>query len=242
MFWIVVIGFLLMVFGAAAGLSPVFPLTSRQTRVGLFTNGTSPVPIAVTGTVAAASADVTALGSLAGVAIGAAVNIPGGTAGRTVVAMDDAAHTMTLSGTAGATGTVSLTFLNPGGPLLTQGANFRLFKSAYTPTVGTVLANLTAIEADFDGYAPKVLSMTLGYIDGTSVPYAQSQLLSFIKSAGVNTNSIYGWWIDDGTDVIAVGVYNIIVPMTNTGSELSGIFADGYPTGSGWTPLIPAAA
>lgn len=242
MVWLAVIGFLLLVFGAAAGLTPVFPLVSRQARVSYFTNGTSPDPILVSGTVATASPDVTAVGSLAGVAIGAAVNIPGGTAGRTVIAMDDAAHTLTLSGNAGATGTVTLGFTNPGGLLRTQGSTFKLFKSAFTPTPATTKADLDAIESSFDGYVEQTLAMTQGYVDGISVPYAQSQLLSFIKAAGVNTEDVYGWWIDDGTNVIAVGVFNIVVPMSTTGAELSGVFADGYPTGSGWQPLIPAAA
>ncbi len=242
MFWIAAIGFILLAFGLAAGLAPVYPLVSRQARVGRFTNGTSPVPLLVTGTVSTASPDVTALGSLAGVAIGALVLVPGGSQVRTVVAMDDAAHTMTLSGNAGATGTLQLSFFDQGGTLLTQGGNFRLFKSAFTPTPATVLADLTPIESTFDGYAPKVLTMTLGYIDSLSQPYAQSQLLSFIKAMGSNNESVYGWWIDDGTNVIAVGVFNIVVPMSTTGAELSGVFADAYPNPGGWQALIPAGA
>jgi len=240
--WLLAIGIVLALFGLAAlGLSPVFPSASRSARVDLFTNGGSAQPKTVNGTVAAASADITGLGDMSGVAIGSAVTIPGGTAGRTVVAIDNAANTATLSGTAGATGTVALVFTNPPGSLRTQGGSFRLFKSDYTPTVGTVLSDLTAIEADFTGYSAKTLAMTLGYIDGTFIPYAQSQLLSFIKN-GATGNTVYGWWIDDGTNVIAVAKFNVNVPLVNDGSELSGVFQDGYPTGTGWAPLIPANA
>lgn len=235
---IIAIGLVCLVFGAAAGLSPVFPLPSRSARVNLFTNGASSNPLTVNATSTSGSPDLTAVGSLAGVAIGAVVVSPLTPSGKTVVAMDDAAHTLTLSGNAGITGTEDFVFANPPNGLVTNGKSFRLFKSDFTPTVNTVLADLTAIEADFSGYAAKTLTMTLGYIDGTSVPYAQSQLLSWVKS-GATGNTVYGWWIDDGTNVIAVAKFDNLVALSTDGAELSGIFQDGYPTGSGWKPLIP---
>lgn len=239
--WMIVLG----VCGLALmvlGLLPTFTLPARSARVDLVTNGGAAQPLTVSMTTTSASPDVTAVGSLIGVSVGATVVGTGIPANTTIVAMDDAAHTATLSNNATASGTHNMTVTNPGGELRTQGASFRLFTTNYTPTVNTVLADLTAIEATFDGYAAKTLSMTLGYVDGTSVPYAQSQLLSFIKTAGVNVNDVTGWWIDDGTNVICAGKFNVTVPMATTGAELSGIFQDGYPSGSGWAPLIPAGA
>jgi len=223
----------------AAGLLPTFTLPARSARVDLVTNGGAAQPASVAMTTTSSSPNVTAVGDLTGVAIGSTVVGTGIPVNTTIVAMDDAAHTATLSNNATASGSITATVTNPGGELRTQGASFRLFTTNYTPTVNSDLAALVAIEADFDGYAAKTLTMTLGYVDGTSVPYAQSQLLSFVKAAGVTVNDVTGWWIDDGTNVIAAGKFNVTVPMATTGAELSGIFQDGYPTGSGWVPLIP---
>lgn len=238
---LVIAGLLFLGLVAAMGLSPIFTLGARQGRVNAFTYG-PPGSVSLAMTTTSASPDVTAVGDMLTVSIGSFVTGAGIPVGTTIIAMDNSAHTATLSHPATASASITATVTGSGGPLLTQQQNFRLFKDGFNPSVGMVLADLAAVECDFDGYDGKVLNMTIGYVDGTSTPFAQSQLLSFIKSAGVNANNVGGWWIDDGTNVICAAKYNITVPMATTGAELSGVFQDGYPSGSGWAPLIPANA
>lgn len=224
------------------GIVPVYPLQSRKTRESLITTGAAG-PLVLSVTSATASPDLTAVAAAAGLAIGATVTAPSGPMGKTVIAIDDAAHTATLSGNAGITGTQDFTFANPSTPSGLTGKSFRLFKATYTPSVNTVLADLTEIEADFTGYAPITLAMTQGYVDGTSTPVSQSQLLKFLATDAVTPNQIYGWWVDDGTNVLEVQLFsNPPVPMASAGAELSGVLADSYPTSYGWQPLIPALA
>jgi hypothetical protein len=227
---------------AMLGIAPVYPLQSRKNRESLITLGAGG-PITVTGTTGA-SVNVTALGSMVGVTIGAVVtgtdivNSPP----TTVVAIDNAAHTATLSQAATGVHTGPLVFQNASVNGLNAG-NFRLFASSYTPSVNTVLSDLTAIEATFTGYAPIVLAMTQGAVDGTGLPYSQSQLLKFVATDAVTPNQIYGWWVDDGTNVLEVQLFNNNpIPMATAGAELSGVLADSYPTQYGWQPLIPANA
>lgn len=226
---------------ASLMLSPVINLVARSARMDLITNGGAAEPLVIVATTGV-SVTMTAVGDLEGVAIGATVTGTDILAGTTVVAMDNAAHTVTLSQAATGIATSNKTFTNPGGVLRTQGANFNLFQTDLTPGTSMVLADYTAAVATFDGYSAKVLTMGLGYVDGTKNAFAQSQLLSFIKAAGVNTQNIYGWWIDDGTNVIMAAKFNAPIAMVDTGAEISGVFADGYPIGPSWQPLIPSNA
>jgi hypothetical protein len=235
------LGGLILLAIALMGYAPVYPLQSRKNREYLIANGAGG-PITVTGTTAAGTG-LTALGDMTGVAVGAKVtgtDIPNTPVTR-LVAIDNAAHTATLSQAGTGISTGPLVFNNPGVNEL-NGQSFRLYKAAYTPTVGTVLADLTEIEADFTGYVAKTLTMTQGYVDPLSTPISQSQLLSFVATDAVTPNDIYGWFVDDGTIVLAAGKFNVTVPMAVAGAELSGVLADGYPPGVGWQPLIPSNA
>lgn len=237
-FLLALLGVLGLVVLALMGLTPVFPLRARSARVSLFTAGQSPV---VTTGDTHTSTTIDSLASVEGIVLGMRVTGPGQPVAATYVTAITNTGTVTLSVAWTAT-TVgqAVTFTGVGGQFFqTNGANFSLFKADFTPTVNTVLSDLTAIEADFDGYTSKTLAMTVGYVDGISVPYSQSQLLSFVKAAGVATNTIWGWWIDDGVNLIVAGKFNAQAAMTQVGAEVSGIFQDGYPTGTGWVPLIP---
>jgi hypothetical protein len=218
--------------------SPVVQLPSRSARIDLITNGGAGEPIVLAATTGV-SVTMTAVADLTGVAIGALVSGPDVLPGTIVKGMDNAAHTVTLSAAATGINTGNYTFTNPGGLFRTQGANFNLFQTDINPAVGDTLAAYTPNVATFNGYAPKVLTMSLGYIDVTSTPYAQSQLLSFIATDASMPNTIYGWWIDDGTNIIMAAKFNAPVAMALAGQEISGVFADGYPTGTGWQALIP---
>ncbi len=236
-----ILGTVVLVLLIGLGLSPVVNLVARSARVDLITNGGAAEPLTIIATTGA-SVTMTAVGDLTGVSIGALVTGTDVPAATTVVGMDNVAHTVTLSQAATGVNTGNYVFANPGGLLRTQGANFNLFQLDLNPSVSMDLATFTAGVATFDGYSPKVLAMTLGYIDGTSTPFAQSQLLSFVKAVGTANQQIYGWWIDDGTNVIMAAKYNAPIAMATTGAEISGVFADGYPTGTGWQALIPPNA
>lgn len=113
----------------------------------------------ITATGAGASPSLTAASSLVGLQIGSVVVTPVAAVGKTVVAMDDAAHTLTLSGNAGFSGSETMTFTPPSNPL---GLTVGLFTGAPTLTADTVLADLT--EPTFAGYARHAI--TIGTLRG----------------------------------------------------------------------------
>jgi hypothetical protein len=111
----------------------------------------------VVATGAGASPDLTAVGSAIGLQIGSVVVTPVAAAGKTVVAIDDAGHTITLSGNAGFTGAMTVTFTPPSNPLL---IDVGLFSAVDSLTVDTVYADLT--QMTYPGYA--LQAATLGAI------------------------------------------------------------------------------
>lgn len=118
-----------------------------------------PPTVAVLATSVSASPDLTAVGAAAGLAIGATVITPSAAAGKTVVAIDNAAHTATLSGDAGITGTETFTFSPPSEPLsLTVG----LYTANAAPGVGCTFGDLT--EPTFAGYSAQ--AVTIGALRG----------------------------------------------------------------------------
>jgi hypothetical protein len=118
-----------------------------------------PPNVTITATSTSGSPDLTALGSAVGLAVGAVVTAPSAAIGKTVVAVDNAAHTATLSGNAGVSATEAWTFAPPANPLeLTVG----LFMGAPTLTPDTLYTDLT--QPTFAGYAPQ--TVTLGTLRG----------------------------------------------------------------------------
>lgn len=248
MFYALCIGDWLVGSGAVAAVSVVgmmvlllgivntYPAASRATRIAEITNGSDSVTFTAT---TASSTALTAIQTGARVVPGAIVTGAGIPAATHIVSYDYAAHTAVLSQAATATASgVTLTQVNPldGG---TQGKNFRLFKSAFTIQVNTQLSDLTAIEADFDGYNAIAVAMALGYTDPNGNSIAQSQLLTFQPTGSVTGNQIYGWWIDDGVNVLMGGSLAQPVTLDGPTKELSMVLQDSFPPAAGLIQVVP---
>lgn len=80
--------------------------------------------------------------------------------------------------------------------LLDAGRNpeVKLFKNNFTPGDASVLGDFT--EADFDGYAAVSLAgLSAAAIDGSDRGYRSQAGIAFVKSAGVTSNTVYGWYL-----------------------------------------------
>lgn len=70
----------------------------------------------------------------------------------------------------------------------------RLFKNNYTPVAGSVIADFT--QADFTGYSQIDLSaMAAAAINGSDQGFKQLLANAFTATAGVASQTIYGWYI-----------------------------------------------
>lgn len=221
--------------------APIIPLAAKQARLGRLTNGRE--PLTVVGTTASGSPGLTALGSMAGVAVGAVAVGAGIPAATTVLAVDDVAHTATLSANATATHAAeNIVFTNPAfpGPL-----KFRLGKANTPIADDIVLATLVAQEATFDGYPAGgwTLSFTPGYITSENVPSNESQMIASIMATAGVTNLIWNWWIDDGVTVWMASPFatDVGIPMNRVGAALKLMVEDSYPPGLPLAVILPAA-
>jgi hypothetical protein len=97
----------------------------------------------------------------------------------------------------------------------------RLYQNNYVPGPGTVLTDLT--EADFDGYAQysntvwnaPTLNAITGRYDITS-----GGAPTFTQTGTVITNTVYGWYMVDGSDLVAVERFDTPVEFDTNGKTL----------------------
>lgn len=115
--------------------------------------------LTITATSTSASPSLTAVGGATGLAIGSVVVTPVAAAGKTVIAIDNAAHTATLSGNAGVTITGPFVFSPPVTPLALE---VGLFTGTPTLSPGTLLSDLS--QPTYAGYATQ--TPTIGAIRG----------------------------------------------------------------------------
>lgn len=78
--------------------------------------------------------------------------------------------------------------------------NCGLFQTNYTPVDGDVLADYTAIEADFDGYAQQALGVFLAATLVGGKAYTACPTLLWIPTGGVTPNDIYGFFVWRNSD------------------------------------------
>lgn len=154
----------------------------------------------------------------------------------TVLSVTANSITLTANAAGAITGTGFVVIPPKAGVL--QGNIFHLASAAFTPGWSTTLASLTAIEATFAGYAAIALQLTGGVIEA-QVPVVQSQLLRWVGVNNVTPNTIYGWWIDDGTNVLCADVLATPVAIAQLGDTLAGIFQDSFPTLYGFQQVTP---
>jgi len=85
---------------------------------------------------------------------------------------------------------------------LNAASTLHCYKNDYTPIPDSAGGNFT--EANFNGYASESLVGNWGAVteaaDGKW--YIEATPVTFTKTAGGVDNTIYGWWIDDGTNVV----------------------------------------
>lgn len=121
------------------------------------------------------------------------------------------------------------------------GLKFRLGKVPRSLNVFTTLANVTPEEADFDGYTAGGITptWTVGYIEGGDTPSNETQLFQFVMATAVVTNTIYYWWIDNGTNIIIMGQFDAPIPMNQVGAALKVLVEDSYPPGLPGVQVVP---
>jgi hypothetical protein len=94
----------------------------------------------------------------------------------------------------------------PGGALVATG-KLRLFNSStFTPTPGMVLADLTAIETLYSGYTAGGIAVVLSApvnLGTQSQGVLFTTLFEAVTATPFVADVSYGWWIDDGTNVVA---------------------------------------
>jgi len=120
-----------------------------------------------------------------------------------------------------------------------NGRELHLFTGSYDPSPVTILADLTPIEANYTGYAAQELELTYGYVDPSGSPTAQGQLMSFKPTDALVPNTITGWWIDDGVNVLRAARLASGVGLTDATKELALVYQEGYPPGPGMIQVIP---
>lgn len=221
---------------AALGIVSTYPLQSRKNRVQQMCFGMKGLSLVGD---SHTSAVIDGLPSLVGVTPGMKITGPGVPIDTTVTIVNDPAHSITISNPTTST-VVGATFVfsaaADGG---FNGFPVRLYKSAFTVQVNTVLADLTAIECDYTGYAPIVVDMTAGYVDPINNAIVQSQLMTFAPTGTAVGNQVYGWWIDNGTDVLMGALLASPVTLDSPSKELSLVLQDSFPTAAGMIQVVP---
>jgi hypothetical protein len=97
----------------------------------------------------------------------------------------------------------------------------RLFKSDFVPSVASTLAEFTAAEADFTGYAEGTLTAWLAPVlnpaGGASI---DSPTIQFAAAAPYTVGNVIGGWyiVDAGeTQVVAFGTFGSPIPIGAAG-------------------------
>jgi hypothetical protein len=153
-----------------------------------------PPAVSVIGTTGV-SVTMTAMGALAGVAIGDVVTGLGIVTSppTTVVALDDGAHTVTLSQAALGIH-VGQPYLFTPSPVMPP-TTLHLFKDSFSPTARSVEADFLGGECDFSGYAPSLLTFGAAGIDSNGNGLSYADRVEFQNSTGAVGNGVGGAWI-----------------------------------------------
>lgn len=100
---------------------------------------------------------------------------------------------------------------DPGAALIV-GGKLRLSQDpAYNPTPTSTIAGLDANECDYSGYTAggyAVVVPTPVNLSVTAQGLFISQLFTATTATPFVPNTLYGWWLDDGTNVVAYGVFS----------------------------------
>jgi hypothetical protein len=217
-------------------IAPTYPRVSRQQRLAAIDGSPPAATVSATASYTTGSPTVTvvsAAGLVPDMVIALATTIfPSGTYIVSIVGT-----TLTMSEDALATaGPVTVLFISSFVQSIAA-KNVRLFQNAASISVDSVIGDF--VEATFDGYAAKVLTLSLGYVDPSGLPVAQSQLLTWLMTGAVTPNTVYGYWIDDGVDVLMCALFDAAIGMAAAGAEISVVLQDSYPPGKGAIQVTP---
>lgn len=101
--------------------------------------------------------------------------------------------------------------------------DLKLFKAIAAPmSISTIITDFT--DADFSGYAPAVVANLLApYLDPVGGVSAQTGTQQFTFDGADVTptiNTIYGWYMANGGDLIACGTFDAPVSMARDGDAI----------------------
>ena len=109
-----------------------------------------------------------------------------------------------------------------------------LFKAGFTPSPENVLADYTAQECDYDGYAAKTIATWGAPIlapGGGYMTFAPLQTFTFTPATG-DTNSVGGaYLVNAGGDLLDVVIFDTPKPMQGPGQTVQLIPSVTTPTG-----------
>jgi len=108
-----------------------------------------------------------------------------------------------------------------------------LYKNNFTPTKASVAADFT--EADFSGYADRVLDWDVAFLNSTPRAQKNAGSETFVRTAGDVSNTIYGAYITDAGDMVSAFIaFEEGVSMATEGVDH--IFIQFSPTEDTATP------
>lgn len=95
----------------------------------------------------------------------------------------------------------------------------KLFKNDVTPTLNTVIGDLT--EADFTGYG----AATITWGSATNGPGEEASVygtgLSFIANGSSSPNIIYGWWLQNAGGLRFAERFDEPIPIAEAGDDVT---------------------
>lgn len=102
------------------------------------------------------------------------------------------------------------------------GLSLKLYKNNYTPGPTSTIADFT--EADFDGYGGAVVNVyqtpVIDPITGDWI-LVQTVPSPFTQSGVIITNTVYGWWCDDGANILLAERFDTPIEMDLAGKQIT---------------------
>lgn len=197
--------------------------------------------LTIAATSTSGSPDLTAVGDMTGLAVGATVVTPSAAAGKTVVAMDNAAHTATLSGNAGLSATQNWVFQNPAGTLIAlQGNTIHLYASTFSPGINNTAADFDTNEVTFAGWTTPAGVWDSGLVDANGRALGESQMV-VARPSGVLSPAVMigGAYVKDGSGGAVWWPLDAPVTLTDTTTVLKFMLTDTYPTPGNVVQILP---
>jgi hypothetical protein len=98
-----------------------------------------------------------------------------------------------------------------------------LTKTAFTPSKDTIKADLSAIEADYTGYAQGTITAFLPPgLEPAGGATIVAPTIQFASTGPAVANEITGWWIETAAGVlVCCGIFDQPIPMDDVGNVLN---------------------